>query len=129
MIRRFHEAKVRNAPSVTLWGTGTPRREFMHVDDLARAALFLLEHYDQPGHVNVGVGEDVTVAALAATVAEIVGYDGRLTWDTTKPDGTPRKLLDVTKINELGWKAEIDLSAGIRSTYEWYLSCQADAST
>ena len=126
MIRRFHEAKVSNAPSVTLWGTGTPRREFLHVDDLARAALFLLEHYDQPGHVNVGVGEDVSIADLAATVAEIVGYDGTLTWDTTKPDGTPRKLLDVTTINELGWKAEIDLSAGIRSTYDWYLE-RADA--
>jgi GDP-L-fucose synthase len=121
MIRRFHEAKVKGASTVRLWGTGTPRREFLHVDDLARAALFLLDHYDEPGHVNVGVGEDVSVADLASTVAEIVGYDGSITWDTTKPDGTPRKLLDVRMINELGWKAEVDLSAGIRSTYEWYV--------
>jgi GDP-L-fucose synthase len=120
MIRRFQEAKAKGAETVTLWGTGTPRREFLHVDDLARAALFLLEHYDQPGHINVGVGEDVTIRELAETVARIVGYDGVLTWDTSKPDGTPRKLLDVSKINSLGWKATIGLVEGIEMTSRWY---------
>jgi GDP-L-fucose synthase len=120
MIRRFHEAKLSGASSVTLWGTGTPRREFLHVDDVARACLFLLEHYDQPEPINVGVGEDLTIRDLAETVARIVGYDGDLEWDESKPDGTPRKLLDVTKLTDLGWKAEISLEEGVRSTYDWY---------
>jgi GDP-L-fucose synthase len=119
MIRRFHEAKA-SAPSVTLWGTGSPRREFLHVDDMARAVLFLLENYDEPEHINVGVGEDLTISELASMVARIVGYDGSLNWDTSKPDGTPRKLLDVSKINGLGWKAQIGLEEGIRATYGWY---------
>ena len=127
MIRRFHEAKATEAPSVTLWGTGSPRREFLHVDDMARACLFLLEHYDDAEHVNVGVGEDVTIRELAETVARIVGYDGKLEWDTTKPDGMPRKLLDVTKINNLGWKAEIGLEDGIRDTYDWYVEQETSA--
>jgi GDP-L-fucose synthase len=121
MIHRFHDAKTSGAPSVTLWGTGSPRREFLHVDDMARACLFLLENYDDAEHVNVGVGEDVTIRELAELVARIVGYDGLLEWDASKPDGMPRKLLDVTKINNLGWKAEIGLADGIRSTYEWYV--------
>jgi GDP-L-fucose synthase len=121
MIRRFHEAKQSGAASVTLWGTGTPRREFLHVDDLARACLFLLEAYDDPEPINVGVGEDITIRHLAQTVARIVGYEGDLEWDTSKPDGTPRKLLDVTKLTDLGWKAEIPLEDGVRSTYEWFV--------
>ena len=121
MIRRFHEAKLSGASPVTLWGTGTPRREFLHVDDLARACLFLLEHYDAPEPINVGVGEDITVRELAETVARIVGYEGDLAWDESKPDGTPRKLLDVSKLTDLGWKAEISFEDGVRSTYEWFV--------
>ena len=121
LIRRFHEAKVEGAPSVTMWGTGTPRREFLHVDDLARACELLLERYDDPAPINVGVGEDLTIAELAELVADIVGYEGERLFDPTKPDGTPRKLLDVHRINELGFTAQIPLEQGIRSTYEWYL--------
>jgi GDP-L-fucose synthase len=125
MIRRFHEAREAGMSSVTLWGTGNPRREFLYVDDLAKAVLFLLENYDEPQHVNVGVGEDLTIRELAETVAGVVGYEGKLLWDSSKPDGTPRKLLDVTRINQLGWKAETGLVDGIRSTYEWFRSHQA----
>jgi GDP-L-fucose synthase len=121
MIRRFHEAKIAGAPSVTLWGTGTPRREFLHVDDLARACESLLERYDDPAPINVGVGEDLTIAELAELVAGIVGYAGERLFDPTKPDGTPRKLLDVHRIDDLGFTAQIPLEQGIRSTYEWYL--------
>jgi len=121
MIRRFHEAKVAGAPTVQLWGTGTPRREFLHVDDLARACIVLLERYDDPAPINVGVGEDLTVRELAELVADIVGYEGEFTFDASRPDGTPRKLLDVARINALGWKAEISLRDGIASTYDWYL--------
>jgi GDP-L-fucose synthase len=121
LIRRFHEAKQSDAPSVTLWGTGNPRREFLHVDDLARACLFLLENYDAPEPINVGVGEDITIRDLAETVARIVGFVGEIDWDTSKPDGTPRKLLDVSKLTDLGWKAEILLEDGIRATYEWFI--------
>ena len=120
MIRKFHEAKTTGGP-VTLWGSGTPRREFLHVDDLASACLFLLENYDGDEHVNVGTGTDVSIAELAEIVAKVVGYDGPIVWDRSKPDGTPRKLLDVTKINELGWKATIPLDEGIASTYQWFL--------
>jgi GDP-L-fucose synthase len=127
MIRRFHEAREAGNSSVTLWGSGTPRREFLHVDDLAKAVLFLLENYDEPQHLNVGVGEDLTIRELAETVAGVVGYEGELLWDTSKPDGTPRKLLDVTRINELGWKAETRLGDGIRSTYEWFRSHRSHA--
>ena len=121
LIRRFHEAKIEGAPSVTLWGTGTPRREFLHVDDLARACELLLERYDDPAPINVGVGVDLTIADLAELVAGIVGYEGDRLFDPTKPDGTPRKLLDVRRINALGFTAKIPLEQGIRSTYEWYL--------
>jgi GDP-L-fucose synthase len=120
LIRRFHEAKLADAPAVVVWGTGTPLREFLHVDDLARACLFLLEHYDEPAPINVGVGEDLSIRALAEMVADIVGYQGRLEFDTSKPDGTPRKLLDVSKLHGLGWHAEIDLREGLEQTYAWY---------
>jgi GDP-L-fucose synthase len=120
MIRKMHEAKVSAAPAVTLWGTGSPRREFLHVDDLARACLFLLEHYDDSQFVNVGVGQDLTIRALAELVQDVVGYEGELVWDTSKPDGTPRKLLDVSRVNELGWRPSIELEDGIRATYGWF---------
>jgi GDP-L-fucose synthase len=127
LIRRFHEAKESGADEVVLWGSGTPRREFLHVDDLAAACLFLLEHYDEPGTINVGVGQDVTIRELAETIAEVVGYDGHVSQDTSKPDGTPRKLLDVSRINDLGWKASIPLRDGIASTYQWYREHQAES--
>jgi GDP-L-fucose synthase len=121
LIRRFHEAKVSGAPAVTVWGTGTPRREFLHVDDLARACLFLLENYDEPGPINVGIGSDLSIRELAEMVADIVGYEGALEFDTSKPDGTPRKLLDVGKLHALGFREQIDLRAGLEETYAWYL--------
>jgi len=121
MIRKVHEARQSGAPSVTMWGTGSPRREFLHVDDLAVAVLFLLEHYDSPDTINVGVGEDVTVRELAALVTTTIGYDGALDWDTSKPDGTPRKLLDVSRLRALGWTPKIELGQGIAATYGWFL--------
>jgi GDP-L-fucose synthase len=126
MIRRFHEAKISGALAVTLWGTGTPRREFLHVDDLSDAARFLMENYDSPDLLNVGVGEDLTIAELAALVARIVGYSGRIVFDASRPDGTPRKLLDVSRIHALGWRARIPLEQGIASTYEWYVAHAAE---
>ena len=120
LIRRFHEASLAGAPSVTLWGTGSPRREFLHVDDLAVACLRLLDVYDEADHVNVGVGDDITIAELAALTAEVVGYSGAREWDTSKPDGTPRKLLDVTRMKALGWEPAIGLREGLASTYEGY---------
>ncbi|RKS68611.1 GDP-L-fucose synthase [Motilibacter peucedani] len=122
LIRRFHEAAEAGVPSVTCWGSGTPRREFLHVDDLARACLFLLENYDSPETINVGTGEDLTIRELAETVADVVGYTGTIEWDTSKPDGTPRKLLDVSRLEQLGWKPSVRLPDGLRSTYEWYLA-------
>ena len=120
LIRRFHEAKIANAPSVTLWGTGTPRREFLHVDDLAAAACFVMEKYEGGDLLNVGVGEDLTIAELAGKVARVVGYAGAIRFDPTRPDGTPRKLLDVSRIHALGWRARIAFDDGIAATYEWY---------
>ena len=120
MIRRYEEARISGAESVTNWGTGSPLREFLHVDDMAEACLHLLEHYDGPEHVNVGTGTDVTIKELAGLVAEAVGYEGRIEWDTTKPDGTPRKLMDVTKLADAGWTARIPLQEGLRSTVEWF---------
>lgn len=120
LIRRFHEAKENQAPAVTLWGTGSPKREFLYVDDLADAALFLMNQYNDSEIINVGTGEDVSIKELAEIVKAIVGYKGEINWDTTKPDGTPRKLLDVSKLNNLGWKHSIDLKNGIQTTYEWY---------
>ena len=122
LIRRFHEASLTGAPSVTLWGTGSPRREFLHVDDLAAACLRLLDVYDEDEHINVGVGDDVTIAELAALVADVVGYSGEVEWDAAKPDGTPRKLLDISRISALGWEPQIGLAEGIGSTYEMYRS-------
>jgi GDP-L-fucose synthase len=125
LIRRFHEAAVRKATEVTIWGTGSPRREFMHVDDLADAALFLMLHYNSPEIVNVGTGEDVTIRELSEMVQRATGFQGRLVFDASKPDGTPRKLLDVSKINALGWRASIPLERGLAETYEWYRSSQS----
>ena len=120
-IRRFHEAKVSGAPSVTVWGTGAPRREFLHVDDLAQACLLLLNHYDSAETINVGLGDDMPIKELAETVASVVGFEGTIEWDSSKPDGMPRKLLDTTRINELGWHPTIKLRDGLASTYEWYV--------
>ena len=127
LIRKFHEARVEGHDSVTLWGTGTPRREFLHVDDLADAACWLMEHYDSPQLINVGVGEDVSIRELAGIVQRVVGFDGRIELDTSKPDGTPRKLLDVSKLHGLGWRHRIGLEEGIRSTYRWYIENAAGA--
>ncbi len=120
MIRKFHEAKVGNRPDVTLWGTGSAKREFLHVDDFAEASLFLMQNYNDSSIVNVGTGEDVTIKELAEKIKNVVGYEGNIVWDTTKPDGTPRKLLDVGKINTLGWKYSIHLDKGVNSTYSWF---------
>ena len=120
LLRRLHEARVSQTPAVTLWGSGAPRREWLYVDDLARACLHLLDVYDSEGHVNVGVGADLTIAELAQTVAGVVGYPGVLEWDASKPDGMPRKLLDVSMIRSLGWEAQIPLREGIEATYAWF---------
>ncbi|MCC6283361.1 MAG: GDP-L-fucose synthase, partial [Saprospiraceae bacterium] len=117
MIRRFHEAKIAGAPSVTIWGTGTPRREFLHVDDLADACFYLMQHYNEPGLVNIGVGTDISILELAQLVQRIVGYTGAIEHDLSKPDGTPRKLMDVSKLHGFGWKARIGLEEGIRAVY------------
>ena len=120
-IRRFHEAKESGVASVTLWGTGSPRREFLHVDDLAQACLLLLDKYDAPETINIGMGDDMPIKELAETVAAVIGYGGTLEWDTSKPDGMPRKLLDTTRINALGWQPHITLADGVASTYDWDL--------
>jgi GDP-L-fucose synthase len=121
LIRKFHDAKIASAPQVEIWGTGSPRREFLHVDDLADAALHLMLRYDGEEIVNVGTGEDVTIRELAELIGSIAGFRGGLVFDESKPDGTPRKLLDVRRLNGLGWKARISLAVGVRTTYEWYL--------
>jgi GDP-L-fucose synthase len=125
LLRRFHEAKLANAPAVTLWGTGSPRREFLHADDFAAACAVLMEHYESDELINVGVGEDVTIQELAQLIRATVGYAGEIVWNTAMPDGTPRKLLDVSRIQALGWKARIPLGEGIRDTYQWYLANRA----
>ena len=122
LMRKFHDARESRAPFVTLWGTGTPRREFLHVDDLADAAVFLMRNYDDPRVVNVGVGEDIAIGELAALVREVVGYPGEIRYDASKPDGTPRKLLDVSRLHGLGWRARRALADGVRDTYAWYVS-------
>jgi GDP-L-fucose synthase len=127
LLRKVHEAKTEGRPEVVIWGTGAPRRDFLHVDDLAAAAVFLMQHYDEPGIINVGTGEDITIADLAQSIARIAGYSGKLVFDSSKPDGTPRKLLDVTRLNNLGWRASISLEDGIRSTYTWFLENIASA--
>ena len=126
LIRKFHAAKENDDPSVTLWGTGKPLREFLHVDDLADACLFLLENYDSEEIVNIGVGEDLSIAELAAIVCEVVRFEGGIVYDSTKPDGTPRKLVDVSRINGLGWHARIGLREGVMQTYQWFLDNQAN---
>ncbi len=120
LIRKAHEARMRNDQRVIVWGTGKPRREFLHVDDLASACLLLLEKYDSPDIVNVGYGEDISIRELAELICEVLGFDGELAWDTSKPDGTPRKLLDVSKLRALGWKPAISLRDGIARTYQWF---------
>ena len=122
LLRKAHEAKLAGAPSLTVWGSGTPRREFLHVDDLADAVVFLAKRYSGEEHVNVGSGEEVTIRDLAGLICDVVGYRGALAFDASRPDGTPRKLADVSKLNALGWKARIGLEAGLRQVY-------ADAST
>lgn len=122
LIRRFHEAKEKNLPSVTIWGTGSPKREFLFADDLAEACYFLMENYNEPGFVNIGTGEDLSIKDLALLVKDIVGYTGEIQFDTAKPDGTPRKLMDVTKLHNLGWKHHITLPEGIALAYEDFLS-------
>jgi GDP-L-fucose synthase len=127
MIRKFHEAKLHVTSHVSLWGTGTPRREFLHVDDLAQACLFLMASYDSPEIINVGAGKDISIAELANIVGEVIGYSGAVEFDSSRPDGTPRKLLDVTRLTKLGWSAQIALADGIRQTYEWYVQYQSGA--
>ncbi len=122
LLRKFHSAKQAGDPEVTVWGTGTPRREFLYVDDLADALCFLMERYDSSEIINVGWGEDVTIAELATLIGDIVGFRGKIVYDRTKPDGTPRKLLDVAKCTALGWRARTKLADGIAATYAWYLS-------
>ena len=121
LIRKFHEAKIGRVSAVTLWGTGKPMREFLHTDDLARAILHLLTHYDDGSPINIGWGKDLSISDLATLIADVVGFKGEIEWDRSKPDGTPRKLLDTTKINSLGWHPQIELREGIASTYKWYL--------
>lgn len=133
LLRRFHEAREQNTPDVVVWGSGTPMREFLHVDDMAAASIHVMElaqevlqEYTQPmlSHINVGTGVDCTIRELAQTIAQVVGYKGRVVFDASKPDGTPRKLLDVTRLHQLGWYHEISLEAGLASTYQWFLENQ-----
>ncbi len=122
LIRKFHEAKLSNQSAVEVWGTGTPKREFLYSDDLADACIYLMNHYNENEIINIGVGEDVSIKELAETVQRVVGFKGELKFDTTKPDGTPRKLVDTTKINQLGWKADMKLEDGISLAYAWFLN-------
>lgn len=122
LIRKFHEARINGVPDVTIWGTGSPMREFLHVDDLADACLFLMDHYEGEEHINVGTGRDLSIRELAETVRDIVYPEGQLLFDKTKPDGMPRKVLDVSKLGGLGWRAKVGLRDGIASTYEWFLA-------
>ena len=122
LIRRFHEAKEANAPEVVIWGTGTPRREFLSVDDLAEALVFLMQHYSEESHINVGCGEDLTIMELARLAADVIGYRGKINTNPDKPDGTPQKLLDVDRLTALGWRACTPLQAGLAATYKWFLA-------
>jgi GDP-L-fucose synthase len=121
LIRKFHDAKTSGADSVTLWGTGTPKREFLHSDDLGRACVFLLENYDDDIAINLGVGEDISIKELAELIQSVVGFEGKIEWDSSKPDGTPRKLLEVSRAKSLGWKPLVSLESGITKTYKWFL--------
>lgn len=122
LMRKFHEAKVNNLPSVDVWGTGTALREFLYVDDLADALLFLMDHYNDPIFINVGTGEEISIKELALTIKAVVGYEGELVFDTSKPDGTPRKLLDITKLKSIGWHPKTSLKEGIETTYNWFVT-------
>lgn len=125
MIRKLHEAKLTGAKNVTMWGSGKPKREFIHVDDLASACIFLMNRYNDSQIINIGTGKDVTIKQLAELTKKTVGYKGKITWDTTKPDGTPRKLLNVNKLHKLGWKHKIELKNGLKDTYKWFLNNQS----
>jgi len=125
LLQKAHEAKISGAREIVVWGSGKPRREFLHADDLAAACVFLLQKYDDPEIINVGIGEDVSIRELAELICEIVGFEGELAWDANKPDGTPRKLLDISKIRRLGWSSSISLREGIARTYEWFLKNEA----
>jgi GDP-L-fucose synthase len=127
LMRRFHDAKVRGDTTVTVWGSGTPRREFLYVDDLADAVLYLLQNYEGEPIVNIGWGKDVTIRELAEIIMSVIGYKGSLVFDTDKPDGTPRKLLDVSRLKSLGWQAQVSLRDGIERTYRWFTEHSADA--
>jgi GDP-L-fucose synthase len=129
LLRKIHEAKEKGAREVEVWGTGKPRREFLHVDDLADACVFLMQNYDAEGWLNIGWGQDETIAELAHTISRVVGFKGTLRFDTSKPDGTPRKLLDTSKLTALGWSPRIELEPGIRSTYEWFLNHSEERKT
>jgi GDP-L-fucose synthase len=120
LIRKIHDAKVESKASVTLWGTGSPKREFLHSDDLGRACVFLLEEYDDNIPINIGTGKDVTIKELAELIQKVIGFEGEIEWDSSRPDGTPRKLLDISRISNLGWRPEIKLIEGIESTYAWF---------
>jgi GDP-L-fucose synthase len=125
-IRRFHEAKISGTKSVTIWGTGSPLREFMHVDDLASAVVFLLENYDDPEAINVGSGQEISISDLATLIAEIVGFEGSIDHDLSQPDGTPRKMLDSSRLHALGWKPRWELREGIANAYDWFVQNQAN---
>jgi len=129
LLRKFHDAHVQGNPSVSVWGTGRALREFLHVDDLADASVFLMGHYDDGEIVNVGSGEEVSIKTLAEMIQKVVGYRGEISWDSTKPDGTPRKLMDCTKIHKMGWKPTHTLESGLKSTYEWFLKHQDTLAT
>jgi len=122
LIRRFHEAREKNSPSVTIWGTGSPKREFLFADDLADACYYLMQNYDEPGLVNIGAGEDISIGDLALLIKKIIGYDGEINFDVTRPDGTPRKLMDVSKLHSRGWRHKVELEEGIRLAYKDFLS-------
>ncbi|GGC56795.1 GDP-L-fucose synthase [Pedobacter quisquiliarum] len=121
LIRRFHEAKINNAAQVTIWGSGSPLREFLFADDLAEACYYLMQHYDEPSLINIGTGEDISIKDLALLIKKVIGYEGALTFDSSKPDGTPRKLMDVSKLHKLGWKHKVELEQGIKLAYEDFL--------
>jgi GDP-L-fucose synthase len=125
LIRKFHEAKAANAPEVVAWGTGSPRREFLHVDELADACVFLLQLGNPPDLINIGTGTEVTIRELTELVGEVIGYTGRVVWDSSKPDGTPRKLMDVSRLSALGWQAKVALRNGVARTYRDFLAEQA----
>jgi GDP-L-fucose synthase len=127
LLRKAHEARINNSPEMVVWGTGNPRREFMHVDDLADAAVFLMLHYDEPDIINVGVGSDITIRELTALICRVTGFEGRLVFDSSKPDGMPQKLLDVSRLHRLGWRARIGLEQGIADTYRWFIAQEQGA--